>query len=105
VRTSRNNPITTRSHLHPDGPRACRDQGIEAFSLDGNLTLIGCPALTHRACAGAAALEQSRSRRRLGMAIAFLAWLLLLYFCSKKPGPFGCLLVLLVIAVLIAGCA
>ena len=39
------------------------------------------------------------------MAIAFLAWLVLLYFCSEKPGPFGCLLVLLVIVVLIAGCA
>jgi len=50
-------------------------------------------------------LEQSRSRRRLGMAIALLVWLVLLYFCSKKPGWFGCLLVLLVIAVLIAGCA
>ena len=23
------------NHLHPDGPRACRDRGIEAFSLDG----------------------------------------------------------------------
>ena len=39
------------------------------------------------------------------MAIALLVWLLLLYFCSNKPGPFGCLLVLLVIAVLIAGFA
>jgi hypothetical protein len=39
------------------------------------------------------------------MVIAFLAWLVLLYFCSDKPGPFGCLLVLLVIAVLIVGCA
>jgi hypothetical protein len=39
------------------------------------------------------------------MAIALLVWLVLLYFCSNKPGWFGCLLVLLVIAVLIAGCA
>ncbi len=39
------------------------------------------------------------------MAIALLVWLVLLYFCSNKPGPFGCLLVLLVIAVLITGCA
>ena len=39
------------------------------------------------------------------MAIALLVWLMLFYFCSDKPGPFGCLLILLVIAVLIAGCA
>src|SRR5438552_3487057 len=39
------------------------------------------------------------------MAIALLVWLVLLYFCSDKPGWFGGLLVLLVIAVLIAGCA
>ena len=39
------------------------------------------------------------------MAIALLVWLVLLYFCRDKPGPFGCLLALLVIAVLIAGCA
>jgi len=39
------------------------------------------------------------------MAIAFLAWLVLLYFCSDKPGWFGGLLVLLFIAVLIAGYA
>ena len=39
------------------------------------------------------------------MAIALLVWLVLLYFCSNKPGRFECLLVLLVIAVLIAGCA
>ena len=39
------------------------------------------------------------------MAIALLVWLLLLYFCSSKPGWFGCLLALPVIAVLIAGCA
>ena len=39
------------------------------------------------------------------MAIALLVWLVLLYFCSDKSGWFGCLLVLLVIAVLITGCA
>jgi hypothetical protein len=39
------------------------------------------------------------------MAIALLVWLALLYFCSNKPGWFECLVVLLVIAVLIAGCA
>ena len=38
------------------------------------------------------------------MGFAFLAWLALLYFCSNKPGWFGCLLVLLVIAILVAGC-
>jgi len=37
------------------------------------------------------------------MAIALLVWLVLLYFWSDKPGWFGCLLVLLVIAVLITG--
>ena len=37
------------------------------------------------------------------MAIALLVWLVLFYFCSDKPGLFGCLLILLVIAVLIAG--
>ncbi len=39
------------------------------------------------------------------MGVALLVWLVLVYLCSGKPGPFGCLLVLLVIAVLIAGCA
>ena len=39
------------------------------------------------------------------MGIALLVWLVLLYFCSNKPGWFGCLLGLLVIAVLITGCA
>ena len=37
------------------------------------------------------------------MAIALLVWLVLLYFCSDKPGWFGYLLILLVIAVLITG--
>ena len=37
------------------------------------------------------------------MAIALLVWLVLIYFCSSKPGWFGCLLILLVIAVLITG--
>ena len=39
------------------------------------------------------------------MAIALLVWLVLIYFCSDKHGWFGCLLVLLVIAVLITGWA
>jgi len=39
------------------------------------------------------------------MAIALLAWFVLLYFCTNEPGRFGCLLVLLVIGILIAGCA
>jgi hypothetical protein len=39
------------------------------------------------------------------MGIGLLVWLMLIYFCSNKPGRFGCLLALLVIAVLIAGCA
>jgi hypothetical protein len=39
------------------------------------------------------------------MGVALLAWLMLLYFCSSKPGWFGCLLVLLVIGILVAGCA
>jgi hypothetical protein len=38
------------------------------------------------------------------MCFAILAWLLLLYFFSSKPGWFGCLLVLLVIGILITGC-
>ena len=39
------------------------------------------------------------------MAIALLVWLVLLYFCSDKPSWFGGLLILLVITVLITGCA
>ena len=39
------------------------------------------------------------------MGIAFLVWLVLVYLCSSKPGWFGCLLALLVIAVLITGSA
>jgi hypothetical protein len=38
------------------------------------------------------------------MAIALLVWLVLLYLFSSKPGWFACLLVLLVIGILIAGC-
>jgi hypothetical protein len=34
-----------------------------------------------------------------------LVWLVLAYFVSNRPGWFGALLVLLVTAVLIAGCA
>jgi hypothetical protein len=39
------------------------------------------------------------------MGFALLVWLALLYLFSDKPGWFGCLLNLLVIAVLITGCA
>ena len=38
------------------------------------------------------------------LCIAFLGWLVLLYFCSSKPGWFGCLLALLLVGTLIAGC-
>jgi hypothetical protein len=38
------------------------------------------------------------------MGIAILAWLVLLYFVSGKSGWFACLLVLLLVGVLIAGC-
>jgi hypothetical protein len=38
------------------------------------------------------------------MGIALLVWLVLLYVCSSKPGWAGCLLVLLVIGILVAGC-
>ena len=38
------------------------------------------------------------------MGIALLVWLVLLYLLSGKPGWFGCLFVLLLIFILIAGC-
>ena len=38
------------------------------------------------------------------MDFAILAWLILLYFFSSKPGVFACLLVLLVVGILVAGC-
>ena len=38
------------------------------------------------------------------MGFAILAWLLLLYLFSSKPGWFACLLVLLVVGILVAGC-
>ena len=38
------------------------------------------------------------------MGFALLAWLVLLYLCSGKPGVFACLLVLLVVGILVAGC-
>ena len=38
------------------------------------------------------------------MGFALLAWLVLLYFVSGKPGVFACLLVLLLIGILLAGC-
>ena len=39
------------------------------------------------------------------MAIALLVWLVLLYFCSDKPGWFGCLFILLVAGIALKGCA
>jgi hypothetical protein len=38
------------------------------------------------------------------MGFALLAWLVLLYLFSGKPGWFAYLLVLLVIGILVAGC-
>jgi hypothetical protein len=38
------------------------------------------------------------------MCLAIVAWLVLLYFFTSKPGGFACLLVLLVIGILVAGC-
>ena len=38
------------------------------------------------------------------MGVALLVWLVLLYLFSTKPGWFGCLLVLLLVGTLIAGC-
>jgi hypothetical protein len=38
------------------------------------------------------------------MGFAILAWLILLYFFSSKPGWFACLLVLALVGILIAGC-
>jgi|HubBroStandDraft_3_1064219.scaffolds.fasta_scaffold316155_2 hypothetical protein len=38
------------------------------------------------------------------MWIALLCWLALLYLLRGKPGSFGCLLVLLVVCLLLAGC-
>ena len=39
------------------------------------------------------------------MCTFLLVWLALAYFVSSNPGWFECLLVLLTIAILIAGCA
>jgi|HubBroStandDraft_2_1064218.scaffolds.fasta_scaffold2279331_1 hypothetical protein len=39
-----------------------------------------------------------------GMCFALLARLVLLYLFSSKPGWFACLLVLLVVGILVAGC-
>jgi hypothetical protein len=38
------------------------------------------------------------------MGFAILAWLILLYFFSSKPGVFACLLVLLFVGILLVGC-
>ena len=38
------------------------------------------------------------------MGFVFLAGLVLLYLVSSKPAWFGCLLVLLVVGILVAGC-
>ena len=43
--------------------------------------------------------------KETAMCTFLLVWLVLAYFVSNRPGWFGALLVLLVIAVLIAGCA
>jgi hypothetical protein len=39
------------------------------------------------------------------MGFVVLAGLVLLYLFSSKPGSFGCLLVLLITGLLVAGCA
>ena len=38
------------------------------------------------------------------MGFAILAWLVLLYLFSSKPSWFACLLVLLLVSILVAGC-
>jgi hypothetical protein len=38
------------------------------------------------------------------MRFAIVAWLVLLYLFSSRPGWFACLLVFLVIGILVAGC-
>jgi hypothetical protein len=38
------------------------------------------------------------------MGFAIVAWLILLYLFRSQPGWFACLLVLLVVGILIAGC-
>ena len=38
------------------------------------------------------------------MGVALLVWLVLIYLFSSKPGWFGCLLVLLLVGILVAGC-
>ena len=38
------------------------------------------------------------------MGVAILAWLVLLYLFSSKPGVFACLLVVLAVGILVAGC-
>jgi hypothetical protein len=38
------------------------------------------------------------------MCLAILAWVLLLCLFISKPGWFGCLLVLLVVGIIVAGC-
>jgi hypothetical protein len=38
------------------------------------------------------------------MGLALLVWLVLLYLFSGKPGWFSCLLVLLLVGILVAGC-
>jgi hypothetical protein len=45
-----------------------------------------------------------RSRRRPRIGFAILARMVLLYLLSNKPGWFACLVVLLVVGILIAGC-
>jgi hypothetical protein len=38
------------------------------------------------------------------MGVAIIAWLVLLYLFSSKPGWFACFLLLLVVGILVAGC-
>ena len=38
------------------------------------------------------------------MGVALLVWLVLIYLFSTKPGWFGCLLVLLLVGIILAGC-
>src|SRR2546421_100492 len=57
-----------------------------------------------RAPAGSKASEHPAPEGGPEMGFAIRAWLVLLYLFSSKPGWFACLLVILVIGVLIAGC-
>jgi len=91
-RALRRGPLRPRSH-HRDRRGRVRDQPV-----------IGAAPHAAARCVGLRRWSIPLPKETSMLCIAFLGWLVLLYFCSSKPGWFGCLLALLLVGIILAGC-